>query len=288
MHVEKVDGVDVVKGDIADLALENVFYDEQTGLVLVSEEESAVSPTTGNAMKNIGFVEKNDNEKMDIVKFLVDSAKGIDAKITKEVNPMTEETAVVEETTEVAKSEEVAPEAVAETSAVAEETENAEEATSEESEKADDASETEKAAHPDKETPAEDAEEGPNAEMEEEMKAKKSDDVIVESITELKNTLTSAFSDLMSTVKSIQTEVEMLKSNKVDVDTVKKSLGEVAKDIASTRDVVNEFGKRVNAVEADTAFRKSGDLGEIVQEPSEMMEKSLWGGRFLKTADLFK
>lgn len=288
MHVEKVDGMDVIKGDIADLAVENVFYDEQSGLVMVSEEESAVSPTTGKAMKNIGFVEKNDNEKMDIVKFLVDSAKGIDAKINKEVNPMTEETAVVEETTEVTKSDEIAPEAVAETSAVAEETETAEAAPSEGSEKADEVTETEKAAHPDKETTAEDAAEAPNAEMEEEMKAKKSDEVIVESITELKNTLTSAFSDLMSTVKSIQAEVEMLKSEKVDVDTVKKSLGEVAKDIASTRDAVNEFGKRVNAVEADTAFRKSGDLGEIVQEPSEMMEKSLWGGRFLKTADLFK
>jgi hypothetical protein len=53
--------------------------------------------------------------------------------------------------------------------------------------------------------------------------------------------------------------------------------------------VFNEFGKRVDAVEADTAFRKSGDLGEIVQEAQpEQVEKSLWGGRFLKTADLFK
>ena len=288
MHVEKVDGMNVIKGDIADLVVENVFYDEQSGLVMVSEEESAVSPTTGNAMKNIGFVEKNDNEKMDIVKFLVDSAKGIDAKINKEVNPMTEETTVVEETTDVTKSEEVAPEAVAETSAATEETEKVEPAASEESEKADDTTETEKAAHPDKESSEEDSKEGPNAEMEEEMKAKKSDDVVAESITELKNTLASAFGDLMSTVKSIQSEVEMLKADKVDVDTVKKSLSEVAKDIASTRDAVNEFGKRVNAVEADTAFRKSGDLGEIVQDQSAMIEKSLWGGRFLKTADLFR
>ncbi|NCV88270.1 MAG: hypothetical protein EBW14_20950, partial [Oxalobacteraceae bacterium] len=76
MSVEKVDGVEIVKG--ADVALENVFYDE----------ESVTSPVTGNTMKNIGFVEKEDNEKMDIVKFLVDSAKGIDAKISKEENPM--------------------------------------------------------------------------------------------------------------------------------------------------------------------------------------------------------
>ena len=125
--------------------------------------------------------------------------------------------------------------------------------------------------------------------MEEEKKAKKSDDVIVESIAELKSTITSAFSDLTETVKSLQAEVEMLKSSKVDTDAVKSSLDAVAKDIAATVEQVSKFGKRVDAVEADTAFRKSGDLGEIVQEqPSEMMEKSLWGGRFLKTADLFR
>jgi hypothetical protein len=43
----------------------------------------------------------------------------------------------------------------------------------------------------------------------------------------------------------------------------------------------------VELVEQDTAFRKSGDLGEIVQNQPETVEKSLWGGSFLKTADLF-
>jgi hypothetical protein len=41
-------------------------------------------------------------------------------------------------------------------------------------------------------------------------------------------------------------------------------------------------------LQADTAFRKSGDLGEIVQELPEMkVQKSLWGGRFLTNNDLF-
>ena len=61
IHIEKVDGVDVVKGQ--DVALENVFYDEESGLVMVSEEDSVKSPVSGNEMKNIGFVEKQDNEK---------------------------------------------------------------------------------------------------------------------------------------------------------------------------------------------------------------------------------
>jgi hypothetical protein len=269
MQVEKVDGNVVVKGQ--DVELENVFYDAESGIVMVSDQETVASPVTGNEMKNIGFVEKEDNEKMDIVKFLVDSAKGINtSKITKEVNPMTEETAVVEETTEVTKSEEIAPEADAVVEApVAEEV----------AEKSDETPAAEEVAK------AEETVEAPAVEVTTEVS--KSDEAIVDAVAEIKNTITSAFSDLVETVKSLQAEVEMLKSSKVDTDAVKSSLEAVAKDIAATTEQVNKFGKRVDAVEADTAFRKSGDLGEIVQEQPEMVEKSLWGGRFLKTADLF-
>jgi hypothetical protein len=282
MQVEKVDGVAVVKGQ--DVALENVFYDEESGIVMVSEEESVLSPTNGTPMKNIGFVEKNDNEKIDMVKFLVDSAKGINtSKINKEVNPMTEETTVVEETTEVTKSEEVAPEADAVVEApVAEVAEKSDETSAtEDVAKAEEATVTEEVAKSEETVAAET--------VEETSEVSKSDDVVAESIAEIKNTITSAFSDLVETVKSLQAEVEMLKSSKVDTDAVKNSLEAVAKDIAATNERFNEFGKRVDAVEADTAFRKSGDLGEIVQElQMEKSEKSLWGGRFLKTADLFK
>ena len=278
VSVEKVDGVSIIKAD--ETVLENVFWDSESGLVLVSENESESSPISGNAMKNIGFVEKTDNEKTEMVKFLVDSAKGINtSKINKEVNPMTETTnEVVEEIVEKSETavveSEVAPEADAKADTVEAEDET-----------------TEKAAKPgsDEETPAEDAGETPADEEAEDKKpvASKSDEVIVESLAEIKNTLTSAFSDLVSTVKSLQAEVEMLKSSKVDVDTVKGSFDAVAKDIAAAKSEFDKFGKRVDAVEADTAFRKSGDLGEIVQDQPVMVEKSLWGGSFLKTADLF-
>lgn len=272
VSVEKVDGIDVIKGEIADVVVENVFWDKESGIVLVSENESEVSPTSGEPMQNIGFVEKNDNEKVNMIKFLVDSAKGINtSKINKGENPMTEETAVVEETTEVTKSEEVAPQADAIVETPAEEAvveKSDETETSEEVVKADEVAET---------TTAEEVS----------TEVSKSDEAIVESIAEIKNTITSAFSDLVSTVKSLQAEVEMLKSTKVDTEAVKNSFAEVAKDIAAATSYVNEFGKRVDAVEADTAFRKSGDLGEIVQDQPAMVEKSLWGGSFLKTADLF-
>ena len=275
VSVEKVDGVDVFKADAT--VLENVFYDRESGIVQISENESEISPTTGNAMENIGFVEKTDNEKTTMIKFLVDSAKGINtSKINKEVQPMTKSKTQVEKT-DVIEDVVVAPEAVAEITeeiAKAEEVETADvvktdEVVAEEIVKAEDAEAVETV-------------------VEAVVEVSKSEEVIADAVTEMKNTLESAFSDLVSTVKSLQAEVELLKSSKVDVDTVKDSFTAVAKDIAAVSDEFNEFGKRVDAVEADTAFRKSGDIGDIFQSQPEMVEKSLWGGSFLKTADLFK
>jgi len=251
LSVEKVDGVDVIKGDNVDVEIENVFWDEQNGIVMLSENESEVSPTSGAAMKNIGFVEKSDAEKPEMVKFLVDSAKGINtSKITKEVSPMTDEIneTVAETVEEVAVEAEVAPEADVEVAEEVTEEVAAEEVVAEEvTEKADSVS--------------------------------KSDEVLVDAVAEIKDTVTKAFSDLTAVVQAQAEQIAELS----------KSLDSVKNEVTEAKGEFNEFGKRVDAVEADTAFRKSGDLGEIVQETqSDKIEKSLWDGRFLKTADLFK
>ena len=279
VSVEKVDGVDVVKG--MDTVIENVFWDKESGVVMVSENDSEVSPTTGNQMQNIGFVEKTDNEKTKMIKFLVASAKGTNtSKMNKEENPMSKTTKntteeIVKNSDVVVEDIQVAPqvEAIVET-AETEKSEDitvAEVATTEQNEvseitktedvKVEEVTKSESVATPEKTE-----------------EVSKSDKVIAEAVTEINNTLTSAFSDLVATVKSLQEQV----------NTITKSIDAVAQDAIATKDAFNEFGKRVNAVEADTAFRKSGDLGEIIQNQPEMVEKSLWGGRFLKTADLFR
>ena len=280
LSVEKVDGVDVIKAD--ETVLENVFWDKESGLVMVSENEVESSPTTGEPMANIGFVEKTDSEKTTMIKFLVDSAKGINtSKMNKEENLMAKATKqteeIVEKTDVVVEDVQVAPEADAKADVV--------ETTTEEVL-------VEKAAMPataDAETDEEDAAKTPADEEAEAKKpmAPKSDEVTTDVVAETTDGLEKAFSDLVLTVKSLQAEVELLKSSKVDIETAKSSFDAVAKDIATAAIEFNEFGKRVDAIEADTAFRKSGDLGEIVQDQPEMVEKSLWGGSFLKTADLF-
>jgi hypothetical protein len=271
LSVEKVDGADVLKGEIMDVALENVFWDKESGLVTVSEEEVAVSPVNGLPMQNIGFVEKSDDDKADMVKFLVESAAGTSTEINKEVSPMAEATDAVEET--VVEKSEVAPEVDAAVEETATEEVSVEKADSEEVdvEKADAEVEVEKAESVEGEETVEAVEESAE-------EISKSDEAVVEAVAEIKSVLTSAFSDLADTVKSLQEQI----------NTVTKSVDAVTKEVNDAKSEFNEFGKRVDAVEADTAFRKSGDLGEIVQDQPEMVEKSLWGGRFLKTADLFR
>ena len=271
MSVEKVDGVSTIKGDIANTIVENVFYDEETGIVLTSDEETYLSPVSGNEMKNIGFVEKNDSDKADMIKFLVDSAKGINtSKINKEVSPMTEDTAVLdapvaEETTQV--SVEVTPEAQP-TEAVEKVVEA--EAPVAEAEKSDSIVEDSATSS------TEDAIQNLEAPVAE--NAAKADEVIANAITEIKDSVTNAFGDLTATLKSLSDEVA----------NIKKSLDATTTDVNQIKGTFNEIGKRVDSVEKDTAFRKSGDLGEIVQElDSSPVQKSLWGGRFLKFSDLY-
>jgi hypothetical protein len=277
LSVEKVDGVSVITGIDSDTVLENIFWEKETGLVMVSENEVELSPTSGIPMQNIGFVEKSDSEKMDMIKFLVDSAKGTKtAEINKEVNTMTdttnvddvpvatEEDAVVETTEEVIEAEDVAVDATADV-----EIDKVDEIVT----KAKANTQTGAVDNPEEEATEE--VDSLEEEANEDMKTKKSDEL--SAIADLKDAVTSALGDIVSTVKALAAEVDSLKKSN---ELTNAKIADAEKDFEN-------LGKSIDALEADTAFRKSGDLGEIVQEPA-MVEKSVWGGRFLTNADLLK
>ena len=273
VSIEKVDGKNVVGGYLSKAEIENVFWDSETGIVMVSESENETSPTSGKAMQNIGFIEKGDKNNTETLKFLVDSAKGISTiKITKEVSPMTETTEAVVDTAveEVKVAPEAQPVAVEETVAVAEEASAVEELA------------LAKSSDGSADSSVEKTEEGEVVATE--TVVAKSDEVIVEAVTEIKNSLTNAFGDLATTVKSLHEQIVALSKS---LDTVSGEVKTVSDEVKNVKGVFNEFGKRVDLVEQDTAFRKSGDLGEIVQFEPSKVQKSLWGGRFLTSTDLF-
>jgi hypothetical protein len=249
ISVEKVDGVDTITGEGTETILENVFWDKESGLVTISEEETANSPVTGASMQNIGFVEKSDADKLDMIKFLVDSAKGINtSKTIKKENDNMADEIVNDVVADVAPEAEVvdapATEEVVEEAPVAEPA-HVEEVVEDES---------------------------------------GSEEVIAKAVAELGSTVTTAFSDIAAIIKSLADANTSLVN---EVAELKKSLGYVTTQVADAESDFNNLGKRIDAVEADTAFRKSGDLGEVIQEPV-LVEKSVWGGSFLTTSDLLK
>jgi archaellum component FlaC len=273
VSIEKQNGHNVIGGLISKVDTENIFYDQESGMVIVSDAESVNHPVTEKQMKNIGFVEKNDNEKANMIKFLVDSAKGISTiKITKEVNPMTEatETAVDAAVEEVQVAPEAQPAEVIETPAVVDEAPVA------------DATNVENSVDGSADSSIEKSEEGEVVATE--TVVAKSDEAVVEAVAEIKDSLTNAFGDLATTIKSLHEQIVALNKS---LDTVSGEVKSVSDDVKNVKGVFNEFGKRVDAVEQDTAFRKSGDLGEIVQFEPTRVQKSLWGGRFLTSTDLF-
>jgi hypothetical protein len=290
--IEKVNGQTTIDGYLSKTEIENVFWDSENDIVLLSDSDSAESPSSGKPMQNIGFVEKTDSDNSEMIKFLVDSAKGINTiEINKEVSPMDETT---NEAVEVA-VETVAEEAVVEETQVAPEADAPVEATEGSVEKSYDEDmdskdkkkmdedEDEMSKAKDKKSYDEEEDEMSKAKSampddEDKTEVAKSNDVVESAVADLTATVTKAFSDLS----------EIVKAQAAQISELTKSVEAVKNDVTANKTVFDEFGKRVDAVVADTAFRKSGDLGEIVQELPEMkVQKSLWGGRFLTNNDLF-
>jgi hypothetical protein len=218
-----------------------------------SENDGTIVPTNRRVIKNISSLEK---------------VNAISKSEVKEVSKMDSEIVVVEEVEKSADFEgagsqdQINPEETA--LPVVEETVKAESVDEEKGMKKED---------------EEDEAEAAKAEQPEETKAEepavtKSEDATAEMISNISESLTSALSTLAETVKALDAKIEG----------INKSVAGVASKV---EEVEEKFGKRVDAVEKDTAFRKSADLGEILQEEPVIVEKSTWGGRFLTNADLF-
>jgi len=296
VSIQKINKDAQIDGIIAKADLENVYWCENDGIVRLSEVDDSSCPSCEVSMKNIGFVETKDTEKAMTVKSILnkfigstDLAKSEDVSETpetssetletaidnnesivknniKEENNVSEDNTVVEETVEEVATEEVVAEAPAEE-------------TVEKSVDAVDAVEETvvKSADPE-EAPAEDAEEASDSvEVEKSVvETDSADSELVKAVDEIKVSVTEAVSELVSTIKSLKEEVAG----------IKKSVDTSNEEISAVKGNLEEFGKRVDGLEDDTAVRKSGDLGGIVQG-NTIKKGSMWGGRFLNSADLY-
>jgi hypothetical protein len=271
--IEKMNGQMVFKGMAADVVTENIFYCEESNSVFLSTEKSFDSPVSGKPATIIGWVEKSDVNKSVEVDKILDSfkksrlplpetqtiAKQANAEGGNEVSENTENT-IVEET--IVEKTVAVEEAVAVEDAPAEDA-VAEDASADTVEKAADVSEVM-------------VDEPDFAKMLVDLKGFFSD-----TLNKASEVNASQVSAIQSTVETFSKSVDDRMTEMAEQYT---TLSKAVEDIKSTIDGVQ---KRVDAVESETAIKKSSDLGGSREVTT--IKKSKWNGSFLgSVSDLVK
>jgi hypothetical protein len=267
LSIQKMNGQLVFKGMATEVIAENIFYCEDSDSVFISTEASYDSPVTGKPATLIGWVESNDvNKGKEIDRILASFkktrlplpdtqtiAKQANAEGGNEVSENTENV-VVEETPaveEVAAPVEEAP--AVEEAPVADEAPVVD-APAEVLEKAADVSEVE-------------VDEPDFAKMLGDLKGFFSD--TLNKASEANAAQVTAIKDTVETFsKSVDTRISELAEQHT-------ALSKAVEDIKNTIEGVE---KRVDAVESETAIKKSSDLGG---SEGVTIKKSKWNGSFL-------
>ena len=269
LSVQKMNGQLVFKGMATEVVAENIFYCADTDSVFVSTESSYDSPVTGKPATLIGWVESNDvNKAKEIDKILdlhkksrlstpeTQIAKQADIEGGKEVSDNTEN---------VVAEDAVAPEATVEDTAV---------------------------VAPAEEAPA--VEEAPaeavaDASAETLEKAADVSEVMVDEpdFAKMLGDLKGFFSETLN--KASEANAAQVSAIKDTVETFSKSVdgriselaeqhSALSKAVENIKNTIDGVEKRVDAVESETAIKKSSDLGGS-QEVT--IKKSKWNGSFL-------
>lgn len=263
LSIQKMDGQFVFKGIAAETQTENIFYCADSNKVFMSTDSSYNSPVTGKPAELIGWVESNDVNKAKEINRILDSykqsrlplpdsqiiAKQANAEGGNEVSENTETTVVEEVSAPVEEAPVVAEEAAVEAPA-----EVAEDASAETVEKAADVSEVE-------------VDEPDFAKMLVDLKG-----FFTETLNKATESSAAQVIDIKQTVETFSKGVDARITDLAEQHT---TLSKAIEDIKNT---INGVEKRVDAVESDTAIKKSYDLGGS-QEMT--VKKSKWNGSFL-------
>ncbi|MEY4331296.1 MAG: hypothetical protein RLZZ196_34 [Bacteroidota bacterium] len=271
LSIQKMNGQLMFKGIAAETVTENIFYCEDSDSVFISTDSTYVSPVSGKEAQLIGWVESNDVKKAKEIDKILDSFKKSRLplpdtnKIAKQANA--EGGNEVSENTETLAAVEEAPAVVEETPAAV----PAEEA-------------------PAVEAPA--AEEAPAVDASAEVLEKAADVSEVEvdepDFAKMLGDLKGFFSDTLN--KASEANAAQVSAIKDTVETFSKSVDTRISELAEQHSVLSKavedikntiegVEKRVDAVESETAIKKSYDLGgsqEVITK-----SKSKWDGSFL-------
>jgi hypothetical protein len=264
LSIEKVNGQMVFKGIAADVKMENIFYCADSDSVFMSTESEYISPVTGKKTELIGWVESNDANKSKEIDKILDSRRSRLQTLPSSNNI---EKAIAEGGNEVEKLN------------VTEATPAVEEAVVE--------------------TPAEIIEEVAPVEQESaEVVAEETSAEVLEKSAELTEQDTPDFAKMLGDLKGFFSETleKASEANAAQVSTIKETVETFSKNVDlriselaekhtelstavdSIKSIMDTVEKRVDAVESDTAIKKSSDLGGSA---GVTIKKSKWNGTFL-------
>jgi len=271
LSIQKVNGQYIAKGIAVDVVTENIFYCEYSNSVFISTDKTYDSPVSGKPAQLIGWVESSDVNKAKEIDRILDAYKHSrftlpdTQKIAKQANA--EGGNEMSENTENVVAEDVAVDAavevaVEETAVVAEDAAPAEAPADAVAE--DVPAETlEKAA----EVSEDKVDEPDFAKMLGDLKG-----FFSETLNKASEANAAQVTTIQETVESFSKSVDARISELAEQHTV---LSSAVNDIKSTIDGVQ---KRVDAVESETAIKKSSDLG---RSEEVTIKKSKWNGSFL-------
>jgi hypothetical protein len=272
LSIQKVNGQYIAKGIAVDVVTENIFYCEDSNSVFISTEKTYDSPVSGKPTQLIGWVESSDVNKAKEIDKILDAYKHSrftlpdTQKIAKQANAeggneMSDNTENV--VAEVVAEDAAVEVAVEETAVVAEDAAPVE-APAEDAVAEDVPAETlEKAA----EVSEDKVDEPDFAKMLGDLKG-----FFSETLNKASEANAAQVTTIQETVEAFSKSVDARISELAEQHTV---LSSAVNDIKSTIDGVQ---KRVDAVESETAIKKSSDLG---RSEEVTIKKSKWNGSFL-------
>ncbi len=264
LSIEKVNGQMVFKGIAADVKMENIFYCADSDSVFMSTESEYISPVTGKKTELIGWVESNDANKSKEIDKILDSRRSRLQTLPSSNNI---EKAIAEGGNEVEKLNVTEATPVVEEAVV--------------------------------ETPAEIIEEVAPVEQESaEVVAEETSAEVLEKSAELTEQDTPDFAKMLGDLKGFFSETleKASEANAAQVSTIKETVETFSKNVDlriselaekhtelstavdSIKSIMDTVEKRVDAVESDTAIKKSSDLGGSA---GVTIKKSKWNGTFL-------
>ena len=268
LSIQKVNGELIFKGIAAEVKMENIFYCAESDSIFMSTEPEFVSPINGKQAELIGWVESNDTNKAKEIDKILDLYKSRfqtlpDIQNAKQANAEGGKKVTNVENTESV--EKLRAEAPAETQAetLVDQVENVDNSTVEAVSHEDTSAETEIA-------------EVSQAEVLEPDFAKMLGDLkgfFSETIEKATESNTLAVSSIKETVEVFSKSVDDRISELAEKHTA------LSTAVESIRTTINGVEKRVDAVESDTAIKKSSDLGG--SQEINTIKKSKWNGSFL-------